>query len=47
MSNNKQFDDLLADEFKGYFNNGFWLGFVTGVLFTSAVCGVRCYTKYR
>lgn len=40
-------DNEFEKAFKHYYNNGFWHGFVTGVLFTSTVCGVRCLLKYR
>ena len=39
-------DNHLEKAFIHYQNDGFWRGFLTGVLLTSAVCGLRCLVKY-
>ncbi len=39
-------ENYLAQAFKSYYDDGFLAGFVTGVLFTSTVCGLRCLVKY-
>lgn len=39
-------EEKLSITYDKAYNNGFWLGFVAGVSFTTFACALRCIVKH-